>query len=313
MRIITLSAAARTAAQRSGLTTGRLTFRSGCRDKPDVAHYLPVSQSRRTVTRSSMLRPLIHTAGGALIALALGCGASHDATTEPEGPPIHLVGQILLGTGASAVPALRVTVRSTADPTRHLASANADATGAFDLAAPIGSWGTTLDLIVDAPPGTRRLAHPLLAHATPDSAVGLLVRPLVLPESSTFASTTFGTTTISFSARQAFAAVCTDTSNANCNSFFPANWLSRTPQLWPVTDLPVPVAFNRAASSGTITDADSIAEWQIVGKMQDDLGRPLFRPATLESLAPPNDSGYSHGAVLISIDNTLAPTAGYTN
>jgi hypothetical protein len=259
-----------------------------------------------------MLRPLIHTAGGALMALALGCGSSHDATTEPEGPLVHLVGQILLGTGASAVPALRVTVRSTADPTRHAASASADATGAFALDAPIGSWGA-LDLIVDAPPGTRRLVHPLLTHATADVAGGLLSRPLVVPESATFASADFGTRTIPFSTRDAFAAVCTDTSNANCNSFYPASWRTRTPELWPVTDLPVPVAFNRVASNGTVTDADSIAVWQIIGKMQNDLGRPLFRPATFESLAPPNDSGYSRGAVLISIDNTLAPTAGYTN
>ena len=259
-----------------------------------------------------MLRPLIRTAAGALAAVTLGCGSSHDATTEPVGPPVHLAGQILLGTGASAVPPLRVMVRSSADPTRHVASVDADATGAFALDAPIGSWGT-LDLIVDAPPGTRRLDHPLLAHATADGAEGVLLRPLVLPESSTFASTDFGTKTIPFSARDAFAAVCTDASNANCNSFYPKSWLSRPPELWPVTDLPVPVAFNRPASSGTVTDADSIAVWQIIGKMQDDLGRPLFRPASLASVAAPNDSGFSFGAVLISIDNTLGASAGYTN
>ena len=260
-----------------------------------------------------MLRPLIHTARVAVVAVILGCGSSHDATTtEPQGPPVHLVGQILLGTGASNVPPLRVTVRSSADPTRHAVSATADATGAFALDAPIGSWGT-LDLIVDAPSGTRRLFHPLLTHATSDVAAGLLLRPLVVPESSTFTSADFGTRTIPFSTRSAFTTVCTDTSNANCNSFYPTSWRSRTPELWPVTDLPVPVAFNRPASAGTITDADSIAVWQIIGKMQNDLGRPLFRPATLDSLTPPNDSGYSHGAVLISIDNTLGANAGYTN
>ena len=260
-----------------------------------------------------MLRRLICTTGAIIIAITLGCGSSKDAPTAPVGPPVHFTGQILLGNGASTVPPLRVTVRSTANPTRDVASADADATGAFDLAAPIGSWGTSLDLIVDAPPGARRLDHPLLAQSSPDAAPGVLLRPLVLPESATFTSADFGTRTSHFSARDAFTVVCTDTANANCNSFYPKSWLSRTPELWPVTDLPVPVAFNRAASSGTITDADSIAVWQIIGKMQDDLGRALFRPATLSSLVAPNDSGYSFGAVLISIDNTLAPHAGYTN
>src|SRR4051812_40138987 len=165
-----------------------------------------------------MPRPLLHNVAAASIAITLGCGPSHDSPTSPEGPPIHLAGQIVLGTGASTVPALRVTVRTTADPGRHNASTSADATGAFDFSAPIESWGTTaLDLVVDAPPGTRRLFHPILAQATPDNAADVLARPFVVPESSTFVSTTFGTATLALSAKSAFTPVCNDTSNANCN------------------------------------------------------------------------------------------------
>ena len=243
-----------------------------------------------------------------------GCGSSsHEAPSAPEAPPTHLVGQVVLGSGAPTIPALRVLARASDAPS-HNVSVPIDGSGAFDFWAPIESWHTTsVDLIVDAPPGVRRSFHPTMAQATPTTAIDAVARPLVVPESVTFTSATFGTKTLPFSARAAFTAVCTDTTNANCNSFFPASWLSSTPQLWPETQLPVPVAFNRLASAGTITDADSVAVWATIGQMHDALGRKLFQPATLASLATPNDEGYTEGAVLISIDNALSPGAGYTN
>jgi hypothetical protein len=223
------------------------------------------------------------------------------------------MGQVVLGSGASTIPALRVLARASDTPA-HNVSVPVDGTGAFDFWAPIESWrATSVDLIVDAPPGVRRAFHPTMAQATPATAIAAVARPLVVPESVTFTSATFGTRTLPFSAGAAFTAVCADTANANCNSFYPASWLSSTPQLWPETQLPIPVAFNRPASAGTITDADSVAVWATIGQMDDALGRQLFQPATLASLAAPNGDGYVAGAVLISIDNTLSPSAGYTN
>jgi hypothetical protein len=262
----------------------------------------------------SIQQVLISCAVAAIVVFAGGCGSStHDAPSAPDAPPTHLVGQVVLGSGTSSIPALRVLARASDAPV-HNVSGPIDATGAFDFWAPIESWrATSVDLIVDAPPGLHRSFHPTMAQATPVNAIAAVARPLVVPESVTFTSTTFGTRTLPFSARAAFTIVCTDTTNANCNSFFPASWLASTPQLWPEAQLPIPVAFNRAASAGTITDADSAAVWTTIGQMHDALGRQLFRPATLESLVAPNDAGYVVGAVLISIDNTLSPNAGYTN
>ena len=261
-----------------------------------------------------MTRVVSHC-GLCLLALSVGCGSdSRKTPAEPPGPPTHLTGQIVLGSGASLFPALRVTARANGNPAQQNASALADGTGAFDFYAPFQSWATSaVDLIVDAPPGARRSFHPTMIQSTPTTAPDAFLRPLVVPESVTFTTKTFGATTRPFSVRAAFTAVCADATNANCNSFYPATWQTHAPELWPEAALPIPVAFNRPGSTGTITDADSIAVWTTIGQMHDALGRQLFQPVSLSSLAAPNSNGYSQGAVLISIDNTLSPNAGYTN
>ena len=250
----------------------------------------------------------------AIVVFAVACGSSsHDHPVAPDFPPTHLVGQVVLGTGASVIPALRVTA-SASDAPAHNASATVDASGAFDFFAPIESWNaTSVDLIVDAPAGTQRVFHPMLTHATPATAASAVARPFLVPEQVTFTSKTFSTATVAFSVRGAFIPVCTDVSSANCNSFYPASWRTTIPQLWPESALPIPVAFNRPGSSASISDADSIALWNNIGAMHDALGRQLYKPATLSDLGTPNDGGYITGAVLISIDNTLSPNAGYTN
>jgi hypothetical protein len=249
----------------------------------------------------------------AVIVLTAGCGSSsHEPPAAPDYPPTHLVGQVVLGSGAGAVPALRVTARATDAPT-HNTSAAVDATGVFDFFAPIESWQTpSVDLIIDAPSGVTRTFHPTLAHLSADTA-GVIARPFLVPEAVAVTSKTYGSVTVSFSTRAAFTPVCADATNANCNSFYPASWLLAAPHLWRETALPIPVAFNRGGSSAEITDSDSIALWANISQMQDALGRQLFTPATLSSLGTPDAQGYLTGAVLISIDNTLSPNAGYTN
>ena len=262
-----------------------------------------------------MSKSVVRLSAVCFLALVVGCGSDgHQAPSEPSGPPTELTGHIVLGSGSSQFPALRVTARAEANPSRETASGLADASGAFDFLAPLQSWSASaIDLIVDAPPGSGRLFHPTMVQATPTTAANILTLPLVVPESVAVVSMLFGWTTQPFSVRAAFTPVCSDASNANCNSFYPATWQTKIPELWPDAALPIPVAFNRPGSSGTISDADSVAVWKIIGHMEDALGRQLFQPASLSSLAPPDSAGYSNGAVLISIDNTLSPNAGYTN
>lgn len=271
--------------------------------------------SEETLRHSPMSIPqsVIRSASAAIIVLATACGSgSHEPPAAPDYPPTHLVGQVVLGSGAGSFPALRVTARAS-DAPAHAVSATVDAAGAFDFFAPIESWNTTsVDLIVDAPSGVARAFHPTLSHLIPASTEAI-PKPFLVPEAVTFTSKTFGTVTVSFSTSAAFTPVCTDTSNANCNSFYPKSWLAAAPHLWPETALPIPVAFNRAASSADITASDSVTLWANIAQMQDALGRQLFQPATLSALGTPDDAGFLSGAVLISIDNTLSPNAGYTN
>jgi hypothetical protein len=277
-------------------------FRGGLQVPPELPRNSPMLMSQ----------PLVRFTTAAVIIVASACGSSSHESTSPQLPSTHLVGQVMLGNGATSAPALRVTVRATNAPARN-ASTVVDATGTFDFFAPIESWdAASIDLIVDAPSGVQRTFHPTLAHLPSDTA-GVVARPFLIPETVTFTSKTFGSSTVSFSTRAAFTAVCTDTTNANCNSFYPKSWLIAAPHLWPEAALPIPVAFNRAGSSADITASDSIALWTNISQMQDALGRQLFTPATLSSLGAPDDQGYLSGAVLISIDNTLSATAGYTN
>ena len=250
--------------------------------------------------------------GAAVVIIAAACGSGSHEPVAPDLPPTHLAGQVVLGSVTGGVPALRVTARASDAPT-HNASAAVDAAGDFDFLAPIEGWNTTsVDLIVDAPSGITRAFHPTLWHITADTA-GVVARPFLVPEMVTFTSNTFGTATVPFSTRAAFTPVCTDTSNANCNSFYPRTWLSFAPELWPEAALPIAIAFNRAGPTGDISASDSVVLWATIAQMQDALGRQLFTPATISKLGPIDGGGFVSGAVVISIDNTLSPGAGYTN
>jgi uncharacterized protein YjdB len=216
--------------------------------------------------------------------------------TADGGPPAGLRFSAQTGTGAGV----------------QSFSATISAAGAFSLSAPLGPLPSdSVDLIVDVVTGARTY-RPVAARVLPSRAAAVSARPLLIPRVSSFTSTTYGATSATVSLQQAFTRVCTDDTNANCNSFFPQVWKSIVP-LWAEGDLPVPLAFNYTATTSAITSADSIALWSVIHQMEADVGRTLFRPATFKDLTPPDANGFSQKAVLVWVDNTLTGFSGYTN
>ena len=187
-----------------------------------------------------------------------------------------------------------------------------DATGAFSFSAPLGPLPTdSVDLVVDVASGARTY-RPVDTRVPASRGTVVAARPLLIPRTSVFTSTTYGSTSLVVSLEQAFTRVCSDDTNANCNSFFPQVWKTVVP-LWADSDLPVPLAFNYTATTSPITATDSIALWAVIRQMEADIGRPLFKPATFTDLTPPDANGFSPKAVLVWVDKTLTGFAGYTN
>jgi len=185
-----------------------------------------------------------------------------------------------------------------------------DPTGAFRLDAPLTLVPTdSVALVVDAT-GTNRVYRPVVARTSSNRAASMASRPLLVPRRITFATPAYPSATIDVSLQSAFARVCTDDANANCNSFFPQIWKSSV-ILWADADLPVPLAFNRA--TGAISATDSIAMWGVIDQMQRELGRQLFVPTDFSQVLAPDANGFSRKAVLVSVDATLSGFSGFTN
>jgi hypothetical protein len=186
------------------------------------------------------------------------------------------------------------------------------ATGLFQVGAPLTSGPTdSVNVFVDVASGAR-LYHPTLARVSTSRAGSTALRPMLVPRTAIFSTPTYPSSSVTVSLQQAFQRVCADDTNANCNSFFPQIWKSSV-ILWSEADLPIPLAFNSAATTSPISASDSIALWNTIAQMQNELGRTLFTPATLANLAAPDINGYSRKAVLVWVDNTLTGFSGYTN
>ena len=224
-------------------------------------------------------------------------------------PPTSLTGR-LLPTDGGATQSLKFELQSGSGASLQLFDAGVDAAGAFRLDAPLTLVPTdSVALVVDATTSSR-VYRPVVARTSSNRAVSIAVRPLLVPRRITFATPAYPTATIDVSLQSAFTRVCTDDTNANCNSFFPQIWKSSV-ILWADADLPVPLAFNRA--TGAITASDSIALWGVIDQMQRELGRQLFVPVDFSQVVAPDANGFSRKAVLVSVDPSLSGFAGFTN
>ena len=225
--------------------------------------------------------------------------------------PTALAGRVYPADGSAAT-GLRFTAQTGTGAGLQSFAGPIDGVGAFRVDVPLViSPVDSLDLIIDVASGARTY-RPIAARVPNIRAVTTALRPLLVPRTSTFSSPTYGASSMVVSLDQAFARVCTDNTNANCNSYFPQVWKTGVP-LWSEAELPVPLAFNRIATTSPIGAADSTALWNVIKQMEADFGRPLFKPVNLADLPAPDANGYSSKAVLVSVDATLTGFAGYTN
>jgi uncharacterized protein YjdB len=235
------------------------------------------------------------------------------ATTVTVLPPTTLSGSIAAA-DAGPLSNLSLALQMGLGASLQSFSTNIDATGAFRLDAPISSnAGDSVTLIVEDN-ARPRAYHPVFKRVRATVAPTVTTRPLLIATTPSFTSPTYGVSSVPISLQLAFSRVCYDDTNANCNSFFPQIWIAGSVPLWSAPDFPIPLAFNRDASSPSpITASDSIALWNVIHQMEDDLGRTLFRPVDFSSLTPPDANGFSPKAVLVSVDNTLSGFSAYTN
>lgn len=238
----------------------------------------------------------------ALAALLGGCG---DGGTGPDLPPrtwLDLQGRVFTIDGGEPGQVF-VTVVSQAG--RDSVAVSQD--GTFRLQT--GVAGDTIDYIVSGWMPRGPMYHPALIRTVGEAEVDL--RVLLVPRQWTIDRGTYRGTTVSVSLDEAFRAPCADLSDINCDGFYPRVWTTGM-KLWRADALPIPVAFDRAGSSGPIQASDSVAYWRIVERMNADFGTELYRPAAYEDL-PKTPDGRAYGGVLVRIDDTLSGFGAWTN
>jgi hypothetical protein len=223
---------------------------------------------------------------------------SFSATTTTS---VNAAGRVFTTDGS--VPAgLRVLVSSRAGS----AAAPIAADGSFSLRATVA--GDSVDYIVDAADGARTF-HPALVRVPAGTAPDL--RIVLVPRRWTIERGTFAGTAVNVSPDLAFRPPCTTTGDTNCDGFFPRVWTTGI-KLWPATALPIRLAFDRVRTHAAIAAADSVEFWNIVNRMNDDFGSPLFRPARYEEFSVATD-GRPDRAVLVRVDTTLSGFGAWTN
>lgn len=79
---------------------------------------------------------------------------------------------------------------------------------------------------------------------------------------------------------------------------------------WPMEAYPIPVALDRLGSNTPISDADSVAFWTHVDRMEQALGFDAFQPTPLEDVQILSGTRRAAEAILVRVDTAQA-IAGY--
>jgi hypothetical protein len=279
--------------------------------KNPVAGATPIFQSSDQSIASVNANGVVTGLRSGIVTISASYGGATGSTQATVVAPTSIAGRVAAIDGGS-VAGLVAGVESGTGANVQDFTASLDGTGAFQVAAPL-TFGSadSMSVLVDVTSGARRY-HPTFALVSTSRASSAAARPMLVPKTSVFSTPAYPSSSVDVSLTQGFQRVCTDDTNANCNSFFPQLWKSFV-VLWNDADLPVPLAFNTQLTTSPITATDSINLWSVIGEMQNELGRQLFVPATLSSLPAQDANGYSRKAVLVWVDNTLTGFAGYTN
>lgn len=189
---------------------------------------------------------------------------------------------------------------------RVSAPVNADGSFAIEGLA----LGDSVSLIIDVAQGAGRSVLPALVRV-PSRTGNTGLRVVLVPTRWTVEAGTYAGTTVDVSVDAAFRRPCSDTSNTNCDGFYPPSWLNGV-KIWTTTSLPVRLALDHGRTHVPFTAADSAALWDAVRRMNDDAGLPLFRAARAEELGL-SAAGVPSDGVVVRVDTTLAGFAAWAN
>jgi hypothetical protein len=246
-------------------------------------------------------------AAAAVAALGLAAAGCTDTRVpgpvEPEPPVRHVVvSGTVFGLDGPAPAGLRATLVGTP---RTWSDVEAD--GSFVVEGKAA--GDSVSVIIDAASGARSALPALVRVAT--AAPGPALRIILVPIRWTIEAGTYAGTTVDVSMDAAFRPPCTESGNTNCDGFFPASWLTGV-KVWPAAALPVRLAFDHARTHVAISAADSTAFWNVVARMSDDAGLPLFQPARAADVGL-SAAGTPSNGVVIRIDTTLVGFGAWAN
>lgn len=219
-------------------------------------------------------------------------------TTLDDSPATGLRFSAWIGGGTSAEQRFDVPVTGTT------------ATGQFSITLPsLPPQSGTFDLAVDALAGGTRRFHPSFARLSAGVAPPTATTVLLVPHAIVIDSGTHVGRSVPISLNSAFTPVCTTAGEANCQSYWPSYWMSGI-KMWPDAARPVPLALDRTGSGASLRAADSTSLWAIIRQMETDLGRRLYTPVNFTAYTSP---GYQTGAVMVTVDPSLAASTAYAN
>jgi hypothetical protein len=188
---------------------------------------------------------------------------------------------------------------------RGVASGTLGPRGEGGPAIPVAWRGQAVRVQVIGPDG-RRPFHPAIVDLRTAPA-GAELWVVMVPEQWRIERGSYAGREIPIDLEAAFTAAC-----RTCSSLYrrmaeppPGYPLSHIPT-WPERSLPIRVAFDRRQpGSQPVSPVDSAAFWAGARSLEEVLGRPLFRPAALPDLLPPQDEDYPDDILLVSLEPGL--------
>jgi hypothetical protein len=224
-------------------------------------------------------------------------------TAEASGARTHITVRVMpavrgrvFAADSSVLGTLGVELRSGGDTIRT----TVDATGAFLLR--LSEFPDSVRLLIDAPKSARRGYLPSLVRVS-RGALDSELRIVLVPTVWTIRQGIYRGQLQPVSLEAAFR------SDGEASGFYRAqrDRARRRTKLvaWPIDSFPLAVAIRSPGVSEGLSAGDSVALWNLLGRLEMELGQHLFRPAS-EGDIPVQANG-----ILVSVNRSL-PTAGYT-
>ena len=222
-----------------------------------------------------------------------------EAGAEPQ-PAVQVQGT-LVPVGDQPLGDLEVTVFAPGDTSSTVTS-----DGSFSLS--VDASQNTLRIEVDAPLSEERTFHPALFRA-PTSDLESGVTLMMIPLQWTIQKGEYAGETVDISIYKAFS------TSERSESFYlggytsdfgatPYRWFGSV-ERWRPQDRPIPIQMrNETPDYQELTEEDSTAFWNAVGKIESTFGRDLFRAPTSEDPDWTPDEDPPEGTIGVAVDSS---------